>query len=140
MLTHILLAALTLVIPGQAQETAGALQFETWKRDAVYRDYQILYSAYAGGSSWDLTLILDHDSNTDRWQEIEKRMPGGLRQDALAMAAPQSSSLADLVAHAEAVKRDSSKATTCWRPTSPFRPIKTRLRLVLGLLAAPLVA
>jgi len=92
-------------------ETSGVAQFEKWKQAAVYRDYQILYSAYAAGSAWDLAVILnfDHYSDTERWQEIEKHWPGGLSPEALAMAAPQSSTLADLVAHADG-KRDTSKA------------------------------
>src|SRR5258707_647524 len=93
-------------------ETSGALQFQKWKQDAVYRDYQILYRAYAGGSTSDLTVILnfDHYTDTDRWQEIEKHMPGGLAAQALAMATPQSSTLADEIGHGEAANRDSSKA------------------------------
>jgi hypothetical protein len=90
-----------------------AQQFVQWEKDGIYRHAQLLFSGYAGGSAEDLIVILDFAHYTDlaRWKDIERRLPGGLPAEALALGAPDGSALADPLAHGEATQRDVGKAT-----------------------------
>lgn len=93
-------------------EKQGAAQFAQWKKDGVFSNAQILFCAYAGSSAFDLAVILDFRHYTDlaRWKEIEKRMPGGLPSEALALGAPDGASFTDVLAHGVAERRDPAKA------------------------------
>lgn len=90
----------------------GLHQFAQWKIDGIFRGYQILFSSYAAADSFDLMVVLDFErySDIERWENIEKRMPGGLSDEALSMAAPSTSSLTTRINHGEAPDRDPAKA------------------------------
>jgi len=90
---------------------AGGTQFARWKQEAVFADYQILFSSFAATSSVDAIVILDfaHFTDSARWRTIEQRLPGGLTAEALALASPESSSLADPISHGATPRRDGAK-------------------------------
>lgn len=91
----------------------GAAQFAQWKKDGVFQNSRLLFTPYAAASAFDMAVILDFAHFTDlaRWKEIEKTMPGGLPAAALALGAPDSSSLADPFVHAQAPGVDPAKAS-----------------------------
>lgn len=93
-------------------ETDGAAQFARWQMDGVFQRMQLLFTPYAGSSPFDMIVILDFARYTDlgRWKEVEQKMPGGLTPAGLALAAPENSWLAELVAQGETTARDRSKA------------------------------
>jgi len=93
-------------------ETKGAAQFAAWKKDGVFAEAQILFGSFAATSTLDAIIILDfaHYTDSARWKEVEKKFPGGLPAEALALAAPESASYADVISHGVAAKRDPAKA------------------------------
>lgn len=93
-------------------ETDGVRQFDRWKADGVYHDYRILFSSYAASVSPDAIVVLDFDkfTDTERWQEVERRMPGGLSPKGLALGAAETSSFADAIAREEVPSREPRKA------------------------------
>ncbi len=88
--------------------TEGVAQLERWKQQGVFRNYQALFTTYAADTTPDMYLILRFDHFTDlaAWQKIEETMPGGLPEDAQAIAAADTSGTADIV------KENSAAATT----------------------------
>lgn len=86
----------------QYMQTAGSRQFAAWKKKHVFRCNTILFSSYASDSD-DMFVILNFDRYTDtaRWMKIETTMPGGLSPQALNMATPRTSILADELIHGE---------------------------------------
>lgn len=93
-------------------EAKGAGQFEKWKKDGIFQSYLVLFGPYAADGAPDMTVILDFASfaYSGRWKEIEKRMPGGLPAEALALGAPVDSVLAYPLSHGESVVRDPAKS------------------------------
>lgn len=93
-------------------EGAGIAQFEKWKKDKVFADYQVLFSSYVNEATWDMLAVLSFDRYVDqaRWKEIERKMPGGLTPQALAWAAPVTTYVADLTWSGKAPTRDSARA------------------------------
>lgn len=90
--------------------TEGVAQYEKWKVDGVFTDYQLLQPAFAaaGMNTPDLYAILrfSHFIDLAGWQRIEKSLPGGLPQDAQNIAWADTSGTADLV------KEESAAPTT----------------------------
>lgn len=86
----------------QYMQTTGTPQFATWKKQHVFRRDTILFSSYASDTD-DMFVILNFDRYTDtaRWMKIEMTMPGGLSPQALDMATPRTSILADELIHGE---------------------------------------
>ena len=82
----------------QHMEGPGVAQLEKWKSEGVFADYLALFSSYVNESTWDAMLVLSFAryADTERWREIERRMPGGLSEEALALASPVTAYLADL--------------------------------------------
>ncbi|MDQ6910899.1 MAG: hypothetical protein M3Z84_08995 [Actinomycetota bacterium] len=93
-------------------ETDGAARFARWQKEGLFRRMHLLFTPYAGSSPFDMIVILDFARYTDlgRWKEIEQRMPGGLTPEALALAGPESSWLAELFVHGESPEHDPAKA------------------------------
>ena len=96
-------------------ETSGAGQFEQWKRQGVFRDYQVLFSSFAGDNAgkFDMAVILHFASFGDvaKWKDVEKGWPGGLSTAGLALGYPERTTLAYPVGAGEAKVRNPAKAT-----------------------------
>ena len=92
-------------------QNQGIAHFERWKKEGVFASYQALFTAYAGNSVPDMFLVLRFNHFTDLagWQKIEETYPGGLPQEAQAIAAADTSGTADVVKEsvAEPATRDS---------------------------------
>ena len=88
------------------------MSFEGWKRDGVFSDYLLLFSSYADTSKWDALAVLSFDAYGDmeRWRAIERKRPGGLAPEGLALAAPVGNFLADLTWEKTGEARDPSRA------------------------------
>ncbi len=93
-------------------ERDGAAQFGHWRKAGAFTDAQILFGSLAATSTIDALVILDfaHYTDSARWKEIERKFPGGLSPAALALAAPESSSYADVLTRGAAPTRDPTKA------------------------------
>lgn len=95
-------------------ETRGVGQFERWKQQAVFQDYQVLFSPYAASAvgAFDLMVIVDFAHYTDlvRWKEIERQMPGGLSPEGLSLAVPVRTALTYPVCRAAGPKRDAARS------------------------------
>ena len=93
-------------------EAVGAARFARWQKEGVFQRMHLLFTPYAGSGAFDMIAILDFARYGDlgRWKEIERRMPGGLSPEALALAAPESSSLAELFVHGESRDHDAAKS------------------------------
>lgn len=96
-------------------ERDGVVQFEQWKKEGVFRDYQVLFSAHTGErvGQFDMAVILQFASfvATESWKEIDRRMPGGLSPAGLALGAPHLTSLAYPIGQGEGAARNPAKAT-----------------------------
>jgi hypothetical protein len=82
-----------------AMEGPGIAQFERWKKEGAFADYELFFSVLAGpGPTGDMTLILRFAHFTDLagWTKIERTTAGGLPPEARLLAEPVSSDLADL--------------------------------------------
>jgi hypothetical protein len=80
-------------------QSEGVAQFEKWKKEGVFANYNALFTAYAADNNPDMFLILrfNHFSDLGRWQEIEMSYPGGLIEKAQAIAFADTSATADIV-------------------------------------------
>jgi len=90
----------------------GAARFAQWKKEGVFVNHQVLFSTFGATSTFDAAIILDfaHYTDSARWKEVEKNFPGGLTDEALKLAAPESTSYADALAHEVSANRDPSKS------------------------------
>ena len=72
-------------------ETKGVNQFEQWRKDGVMSNYLILFSHFANAQLEDMWVILDFDkfSEVGKWLAVERKSPGGLGAEALAIATPK---------------------------------------------------
>lgn len=93
-------------------ETKGAARFAAWKKDGVFADAQLLFSTFASAAHPDLVVVLDFARFTDsgRWREIERRSPGGLPPEALALAHVESANYGAPLARGAAPQRDPARA------------------------------
>jgi hypothetical protein len=93
-------------------ERAGVARFAAWKKEGVVADYQILFSSYVNEATWDMLAVLSFARYADlgRWREVERRMPGGLTAEGLALASPVASYACDLTWEGSAETRDPAKA------------------------------
>jgi len=96
----------------------GLAQFERWKAEGVFADYQLFFSSYVNSELWDMLALLSFDRYTDtaRWRDVEKSMPGGLSAEALAMGVPIATQLADLTWQKAASIRDRRQAVYFFIP------------------------
>ncbi len=78
--------------------TKGVNQFEQWKKDGAFKSYLVLFSSFVNDGLWDMVVTLDFEKFVDveKWQEIEKRQPGGLSKEGLALGTPRACVYADL--------------------------------------------
>jgi hypothetical protein len=90
----------------------GAARFAKWKKEGVFANHQVLFSTFGATSTFDAAIILDfaHYTDSARWKEVEKNFPGGLTDEALKLAAPESTSYSDALAHGVSANRDLSKS------------------------------
>lgn len=100
---------------------AGVNQFEKWKKDGVYKDYLILFSAYvnSGDTAPDMLVRLDFAKYVDsaNWKAIERTQPAGMTAEALKLCSPVTSYLSDITWEGgPSAKRDLSKAVYLWIP------------------------
>lgn len=79
-------------------EGALGADFEKWKQEGVFRDYMLLYNAYTDIDTWDLMAVLSFEDygQVARWNQVERRSPGGLNAEALEIASPRNTYLANL--------------------------------------------
>jgi hypothetical protein len=93
-------------------QAEGAARFARWQKEGVFRRMHLLFTPYAGASPFDMIAILDFARYTDleRWKEVEQQMPGGLSPEALALASPESSWLAEPFVHDESADHDPTKS------------------------------
>src|SRR5258707_12879182 len=63
-------------------EGAGVRQLEQWKKDGVFRDYQIQATSFAGEQvgHFDVAVLLDFAAfaGAARWKQGDRRLPGGV--------------------------------------------------------------
>ena len=100
---------------------AGVTQFEKWKKDGVYADYLILFSAFvnSGATAPDMLVRLDFAKYVDisKWKAVERTTPAGMTSAALALCSPVTSYLADLAwTGGPSATRDLSRAVYLWIP------------------------
>lgn len=83
----------------QALQSDGIRRFEEWKRAGVISDYLLLFNQFVDANTWDAMVVLRFEryAQTARWREVEQESPGGLTQEMLKLATPETSYLADLV-------------------------------------------
>lgn len=76
----------------------GVAQLEAWKKNGVFKDYQLLFSSFVNASTWDAMALLhfDHYADMEKWKHVERRQPGGLPPEALALASPTATYVMDL--------------------------------------------
>ena len=95
-------------------EASGVTQFEQWKKEGVFRDYQVLATSFTAEQvgRFDLAVILEFAAYVDvaRWKEIDRRMPGGLPAAALALGAPDTTTVAFPVGRGASSQRNPAKA------------------------------
>lgn len=93
-------------------ETKGAARFAAWKKEGVIADVQLLFSTFASAANPDLVVVLDFARFTDtaRWREVERRSPGGLPPEALALAHVESANYGEPLARGAAPRRDPARA------------------------------
>lgn len=92
-------------LPGQRAKlreimrTEGVAQFEHWRQEGDFANYQLLFTTYAADKVPDMYLVVRFKHFTDlaRWQRIEERFPGGLPASAQAIASADTSATADIV-------------------------------------------
>jgi len=73
-------------------------QLEKLREQGVLKSYQILFNPFVSSGTWDAMTVLGftHYSDTQRWKEIERTMPGGLTAKGLRLAKPVDTYSADL--------------------------------------------
>jgi hypothetical protein len=95
-------------------ETAGVQQFERWKKEGVFKDYQLLATSFTAEQvgRFDLAVILEFAAYVDvaRWKEIDRRMPGGLSPSALALGVPDTTTVAFPIGRGASRVRNPAKA------------------------------
>lgn len=94
-------------------EGPGTAQLEKWKKLGTFRDYFILFTSYVNTDvKWDALVRLDFDRfvDTEKWKVIERRMPGGLSAEGLALCSPLAADTADLTWERAGPSRDVGKA------------------------------
>jgi hypothetical protein len=95
-------------------ETAGIRRFEQWKKEGVFEHYQVLATSFAAEQvgRFDLAVILEFARFVDvaGWKAIDRRMPGGLSTEALALGHPETTTLAYPVGRGAGQVRDPAKA------------------------------
>lgn len=89
----------------------GAAQFARWKREGVFADCLVLFTSFAATTGPDAVVVLDFAGFSDsaRWMQVERTLPGGLPPAALELASVESCFYADTLAQAGAA-RDHSKS------------------------------
>ena len=72
-------------------EGKGVAQFEQWKKEGVVKNYLILFSHFVNAQLEDMWVILNFEKFADigKWQAIERKFPGGLSADGLALGTPK---------------------------------------------------
>ena len=78
-------------LPGNRAElrnkvTADDLpRFEKWRQEGILLRYELLFSRYADGNSWDMLahITFPNYANLSRWKRIERTFPAGLSAGAL---------------------------------------------------------
>jgi hypothetical protein len=73
-------------------------QLDKLRQQGVLKSYQILFNPFVSSGTWDSMTVLGfaHYSDTQRWKEIERTMPGGLTAKGLRLAKPVDTYSADL--------------------------------------------
>jgi hypothetical protein len=84
-------------------EGPGVRQLEQWRKDGVFQDYQVLATSFAGEQ-------VATFGDLARWKEVDRRMPGGLGAEALALAGIDTTTIAYPIGRGAAARRDPSKA------------------------------
>jgi len=99
-------------------ESKGAAQFARWRTDGVFRECRILFSSYVVNGGIDMAVILDFDTfaASGRWKEIERKCPGGIAPDGLALGVPDDTILAYPLDRAEAPRRDPTRSAFVLAP------------------------
>jgi hypothetical protein len=71
----------------QMIENDMAPRFEKWRKDGVLQSYRLLFSRYVDAQGWDLMAIVHFGKYSDlaKWHAIERTMPAGLTDKALAL-------------------------------------------------------
>ena len=77
----------------------GIAQLNRWQSEGVFESYNAVFSSFASDASADMFLILrfQHFTDLGKWESIEATQPGGLPEDAQALASVDSSAVADIV-------------------------------------------
>lgn len=95
-------------------ETSGVRQFEQWKKDGVFREYQLLWTSFSAEQvgRFDLAAILEfaHYVDVERWKQIDRRLPGGLSAEALALGHPETTTVAYPIGRGAAKVREPGRA------------------------------
>ena len=85
----------------QVIENDVAPRFEKWRKDGVLHSYRLLFSRYADAQGWDLMTIMHFAQYSDlaKWHAIERTMPAGLTDKALALTREIDTAPCDLFQH-----------------------------------------
>jgi hypothetical protein len=72
-------------------EGRGVAQFEQWRQQGAMKSYLILFSHFANAQLEDMWVILDFEKFADisQWVAIERKFPGGLAAEGLALGTPR---------------------------------------------------
>ncbi|MDB6168232.1 MAG: hypothetical protein JWM88_1096 [Verrucomicrobia bacterium] len=93
-------------------ENKGCAQFERWQHEDVFSGSRIFFTSFAATDTVDAIVILDfrHYSDSERWKTVEKRFPGGLSAEALALAAAESTSYAEILGRERTPAHDARRS------------------------------
>lgn len=90
-------------------QAEGKVQLDKLKHEGVLDRYQILFNPFVRSGTWDAMTVLTFKRYTDtqRWKDIERTMPGGLTPKGLRLAKPIETLSADLTWSGGEEKADS---------------------------------
>jgi hypothetical protein len=82
-----------------------------WKREALLKEYRVLFGRYLDNDNSDMFLLLTFNSYADlsHWKTIERTSPGGLSQETLPLITSATTAALDRIRYASSKPQQPSK-------------------------------